>query len=596
MKTENCIPGDPVWTNSVGILPNDECLPVIGGCQVSSILSTLDSPNKSVMNHSEISQTMDIIILENSDLKLSTNDLNLQQTNNYMILKDKIEQKNNGNIKNAINYKNEFHNQQSKNYMILKDKIEQKNNGILKSSINNRNESTNLEDLLYFVCNLCPFLCTSNEKIADHLKNAHSNKTNRKQLHLKCPACQNIFYHKISLRSHLIHDHGVSNSDINKIIQAVVYYAKVKMKVNEKKSNKSKHKSSMKLDKSTVQSQLKVEDQNICPSDHHILESGKSNSTLTNLSLDASNGLSISNSDVNNKNNKKERNSTMNGKHVNSNNLISNLVENKKEHICLFPLCRVRMKDPNKLQYHINCHTQTGFKCGECDQEFQLWNSLSGHLWRLHKIDMELFCCSECDYKTFSLAKLNNVHKLIHTDMKNFICNICQKGFKNNKQLRNHKVIHKEKSDKHLHACDICSRNFSDRRQVKLHKDTVHNKLKPFLCNFCGYKSSSRSSLKIHIRQHTGEKPFSCDSCSYSTADHNSLRRHKLRHTGDKPYKCAYCPYACIQSSTYKVHLKTKHPGLEKDLMFTCHECQYRSVNKDMYLAHMSMSHNQQIT
>lgn len=58
-----------------------------------------------------------------------------------------------------------------------------------------------------------------------------------------------------------------------------------------------------------------------------------------------------------------------------------------------------------------------------------------------------------------------------------------------------------------------------------------------------------------------GEKPFSCDQCSYSTGDHNSLRRHKLRHLKLKPYNCNLCNYACIQSSTYKVHLKNKHPG-----------------------------------
>lgn len=88
-----------------------------------------------------------------------------------------------------------------------------------------------------------------------------------------------------------------------------------------------------------------------------------------------------------------------------------------------------------------------------------------------------------------------------------------------------------------------------------------------------------------------GEKPFSCDSCSYTTADHNSMRRHKLRHTGEKPYKCIHCDYACIQSSTYKVHLKTKHPGLEKDLLYSCPDCAFRSINKDVFSAHLLTAH-----
>ncbi|KAL3288652.1 hypothetical protein HHI36_003085 [Cryptolaemus montrouzieri] len=365
------------------------------------------------------------------------------------------------------------------------------------------------------------------------------------------------------------------------------------MKRRKEKQNKRKFKNgksippkSFKNDDASINSNLT----NKYVNNYHSVEKMNvaTNNTIGNVGIKVSSGLPQVNIDLN----KTEQIFEQLGKQTSSNKIIAS-AENKKLNLCLFPLCRVRMHDKNKLQYHLNCHVATGFKCLECDQEFSFWNSLTGHLWRSHKIDMELYCCNECDYKTYSLAKLNNIHKLIHTNVKSFICNICQKGFKNNKQMRNHRAIHKSKSEKLVHECEVCGRKFSDRRQVKLHMDTVHMKLKPFLCNFCGYKSSSRSSLKIHIRQHTGEKPFSCDSCSYTTSDHNSLRRHKWRHTGDKPYKCAYCSYACIQSSTYKVHLKTKHPGQENDHMFTCPECQYRSINKDMYLTHMISVHKQ---
>lgn len=82
------------------------------------------------------------------------------------------------------------------------------------------------EDILYFVCNSCPYLCTKDEKITEHVETAHRNQTSPKLMHLKCPACPNVFYHKVSLRSHLIHDHGVSNSELSSILQAIVYFAK----------------------------------------------------------------------------------------------------------------------------------------------------------------------------------------------------------------------------------------------------------------------------------------------------------------------------------------------------------------------------------
>ena len=37
------------------------------------------------------------------------------------------------------------------------------------------------------------------------------------------------------------------------------------------------------------------------------------------------------------------------------------------------------------------------------------------------------------------------------------------------------------------------------------------------------------------------------------------------RHSGVKPYKCPYCPYAAIQSSSYRSHIKSKHPERQDD-------------------------------
>jgi len=69
-------------------------------------------------------------------------------------------------------------------------------------------------------------------------------------------------------------------------------------------------------------------------------------------------------------------------------------------------------------------------------------------------------------------------------------------------------VIHvakqKQKSGP-LGECDVCGRAFTNPRMLRIHKDNVHGKLRPHLCNFCGYSASSRSTLKMHMRLHTGK-------------------------------------------------------------------------------------------
>ncbi|XP_046385375.1 uncharacterized protein LOC124155522 isoform X2 [Ischnura elegans] len=275
------------------------------------------------------------------------------------------------------------------------------------------------------------------------------------------------------------------------------------------------------------------------------------------------------------------------------------LGEKELGYCCGIDGCAVRMRSLDNIEYHRRCHVVGGGSanggmqhvCPECGELFSHWRSVGVHLWRAHVIDMELYSCDQCTYKTNSYSKLMNLHKRIHSSERPFLCDACGKGFKTSKQLRNHKTIHLVKLKQrimHCGECEVCHRSFSDRRMLRLHRDTVHHKLRPYLCNFCGYAASSRSTLKMHMRQHTGEKPFQCDACDYRTADHNTLRRHKMRHSGEKPYKCPYCSYACIQSSTYKTHLKNKHPGQDDGLMFSCHLCSFRSIKKENYITHMA--------
>ena len=61
-----------------------------------------------------------------------------------------------------------------------------------------------------------------------------------------------------------------------------------------------------------------------------------------------------------------------------------------------------------------------------------------------------------------------------------------------------------------------------------------------------------------------------------------------MRHSGEKPYKCPYCPYSSIQSSTYKIHLKNKHPGKVDKLVFACKTCQFKTVKKGSFLTHLA--------
>lgn len=260
---------------------------------------------------------------------------------------------------------------------------------------------------------------------------------------------------------------------------------------------------------------------------------------------------------------------------------------------CEIKGCTQHFLSEENLKYHMRCHKEDEhmFQCGECSEKFEHWRGTTMHLWKDHQIDLDLYTCDKCGYRTYSSFKLEN-HCRIHSDERSYVCGVCKKGFKQMSQLRNHQVVHldrKSMTEKRWFSeqrCDICNRTFSDSKCLRKHMQAVHNKLKPYICPFCGHSSARKAMLQLHLRQHTGEKPFQCDLCEYRTGDHNSLRRHKMRHSGIKPYKCPHCSYACIQAISYKTHMKNKHPGMEG--LFSCNLCPYKSVSKENFINHMA--------
>lgn len=265
---------------------------------------------------------------------------------------------------------------------------------------------------------------------------------------------------------------------------------------------------------------------------------------------------------------------------------------------CTFPSCVSKFSNDKALQIHISCHSKDRsvkeFHCVHCDEIFVRWRLCSAHLWRVHKVDVDLLTCPTCQaYKAATPLKLE-IHMRTHGDLRPYRCKLCPKSFKQSAQLRNHCTsVHVDKSSAETSTrwymeqqCNHCGKTYSNAKGLKRHIQAVHSKIKPYVCSVCGHSSACKAMLALHLRQHTGEKPHACTHCDYRTGDHNTLRRHMMRHTGERPYKCPYCSYSSIQSNCYKAHLRNRHPG--ESGLFSCSSCTFQTINQDTYVQHVA--------
>uniref|UniRef100_A0A182WLJ0 C2H2-type domain-containing protein n=1 Tax=Anopheles minimus TaxID=112268 RepID=A0A182WLJ0_9DIPT len=325
--------------------------------------------------------------------------------------------------------------------------------------------------------------------------------------------------------------------------------------------------------------------------------------------------------------------------------LYSNLTAEEEGYKCDLLDCGVRFRQADRLEYHRKCHAPSdspiAIHCPECGSvEFRNWNTLHTHLWREHEIDMELYACHLCSFKTPVLCRLNNTHMKIHSEERNFKCAICGKAFKNNKQLRNHRRWHREpqqpdvppvppveeqqpkqpepekvpvpicpttdestekqktKSPQLTMKCVKCGLRFPGKRQLRAHMDAKHPtdtgeqtaeiNASKHRCLLCGMVFRTRYLLQAHAAKHSDEKRFKCEHCEYTTNDHNAFRRHKMRHStkGGHMYKCSYCDYSSIQSTTYRKHLERMHAEVASALLYKCSRCPFVSISEAKYQLH----------
>ena len=160
------------------------------------------------------------------------------------------------------------------------------------------------------------------------------------------------------------------------------------------------------------------------------------------------------------------------------------------------------------------------------------------------------------EHPTFVLSTNKKYKNLVHC----YLCKIedCQKLFKTNQELIEHKKLHTQ-----IYTCPIDGCNKSYKCIINLRKHYKHHfpTEKRYYCPFegCGKSFTASYNLTIHYRIHIGKKPYKCQKCE----------------------KCFF------DRANYKYHITSKHNNISSKKLICQHKnCNHKSKSIKQKLMH----------
>lgn len=163
--------------------------------------------------------------------------------------------------------------------------------------------------------------------------------------------------------------------------------------------------------------------------------------------------------------------------------------------------CKQCFHQKSNLDRHMKHDNLKSFECKQCNKGFTTAWGLKLHE-RIHT-ESKPHKCSVCE-KRFRQSSHLQQHKRIHSEQKPFKCNKCDLSFNQSSNLQQHiKELHD--FTEHPRGCSQCQQKFSRTSYLQIHQ-RIHSGVKPFRCEHCNRPFRFLSSLHRHCKKHQSEE------------------------------------------------------------------------------------------
>ncbi|XP_064464229.1 histone H4 transcription factor-like [Ornithodoros turicata] len=215
--------------------------------------------------------------------------------------------------------------------------------------------------------------------------------------------------------------------------------------------------------------------------------------------------------------------------------------------------------NPECYYVHVSIHAETkGIQCKwkGCDVELRGAPKLREHL-RSHTQEKRV-ACPTCGGLFVSRTKLGDHLSRQLPPAAELSCSYCRRGFSSERLLRDHMRHHINH-----YKCPKCDMTCPSPSALKYHIQCRHTQLRPFVCQLCDYSTKLVGDFRKHHELHHSEEVKQCQSCQYVASNASELRKHlRSVHTVDAErsvYACHLCSKQYSKGHTLSRHLVSQH-------------------------------------
>ena len=161
--------------------------------------------------------------------------------------------------------------------------------------------------------------------------------------------------------------------------------------------------------------------------------------------------------------------------------------------------CEESFTEFKAYKTHILLHTSNkNFVCHLCTKSFPSNARLNYHVQYVHS-SYKPYKCDKCEKSYKRKAELQEHEEMSHSSNFNYSCDKCGKQFYGKKNLALHMKTHYSDDEK-KHVCNVCGHRFAKIKFLKNHM-TVHSDIRQFACEVCGARVKTRDTLKQHRKK-----------------------------------------------------------------------------------------------